>query len=91
MSKKEEFARKYRLKAKLNTERYLEGGSNIEKAYIAGWDAACEDADGVRGHIKLWKEEFLDRAAEFIELYILNHDNIDIFEMEEEFIKAMEE
>ena len=41
--KKEELAREYRLKAVLNTERYLEGGSNIEKAYIAGWDAAIEN------------------------------------------------
>ena len=43
MSKKKELAREYRLKAKLNTERYLEGGSNIEKAYIAGWDAAAKE------------------------------------------------
>jgi len=41
MSKKEEKAREYRLRAVFNTERYLEGGSNIERAYIAGWDA-CE-------------------------------------------------
>ena len=39
---------------------------------------------------KHMKEEFLYRAAEFMKLYILNHDNIDIFEMEEEFRKEME-
>lgn len=43
MSKKEELAREYRLKAVLNTERYLEGGSNIEKAFITGWDAAAKE------------------------------------------------
>ena len=41
--KKEDKAKEYRLKAVLNTERYLEGGSNIEKAYIAGWDTAIEN------------------------------------------------
>ena len=42
MNNKEEKAREYRLKANLNAERYLEGGSNIERAYIAGWDAGVE-------------------------------------------------
>lgn len=98
MSKKEELAREYSFNIPSEIYNTLETDadrllwkSETERAFESGWDAACEDADGVRGHIKLWKEEFLDRAAEFMELYILNHDNIDIFEMEEEFRTEMEE
>lgn len=54
MSKKEEKAKEYRLKTVLNTERYLEGGSNIEKAYIAGWDAALKD---LQSRFPKWKKE----------------------------------
>ena len=51
-------------------------GSDMQNAFEAGWDAACEDADGVKGHIKLWKEEFLDKACEWIKHYqeYPNHD-----------------
>lgn len=77
---KEEKAKEYRLKTVLNTERYLEGGSNIEKAYIAGWDAACSEVGGEKyncGKIlnlrrKAYakgKEDFLNKACEFLKSY----------------------
>ena len=37
------------------------------------------------------KEEMIEKSAEWTKLYILNHDIIDIFEMETEYKKYMEE
>ena len=36
-------------------------------------------------------DAFIDKACEWITQYILNHDQLDIFEMENDFRKAMEE
>lgn len=85
MSKKEEKAREYRLRAVFNTERYLEGGSNIERAYIAGWDACeaesieiiktAEDHAYFAGS-EAMREELIEKACEWLRHYqeYPNHD-----------------
>ena len=34
-------------------------------------------------------DAFIEKACEWLKLYVLNHDTIDIFEMEDDFKKAM--
>jgi hypothetical protein len=104
MSKKEELSKAFIKPIILGRDKYLNDdnwelgldytdftGSDMQNAFEAGWDAACEDADGVKGHIKLWKEEFLDKACEFLETYPHIFMCILRSEMIDDFRKAMEE
>jgi len=98
MSKKEEKAREYRLRAVFNTERYLEGGSNIERAYIAGWDACeaesieiiktAEDHAYFAGS-EAMREKLIDKACDFLETYPHMFMGILRSEMIDDFRKAM--
>lgn len=47
--------------------------------------------DQARAVAEIAKEEMIEKSAEWTKLYILNHDIIDIFEMETEYKKYMEE
>ena len=86
MSNKEEKAKEYRLKTVLNTERYLEGGSNIEKAYIAGWDAAIDKACE-------WLEDNLVQCwiEDFLYVQFKHHEHQEKENVLADFRKAMEE
>ena len=54
-----------------------------------GWDALPSE---VFPNIEYTRTDaFIDKACEWITQYILNHDQLDIFEMENDFRKAMEE
>lgn len=106
MSKKEELAREYSFNIPSEIYNTLETDadrllwkSETERAFEAGYDSGKQENEHLVWQIseanyekckEIGKKEFLDRAAEFMKLYILNHDNIDIFEMEDEFRKEME-
>ena len=75
MSNKEDKAKEYRLKAVLNTERYLEGGSNIEKAYIAGWDAAIENITKNSFITEFWWIKPIMYATSDLRLPDINNDD----------------
>lgn len=47
--------------------------------------------DHARRAVEIAREEVIEEAAEWMKLYVINHDAIDVFEMEKEFKKAMED
>lgn len=86
MSKAEEFIREHTRNCSNTTRGYRTKGASFP-SYCLPWLSP----DQARKAVEIAREEVIEAAAEWMKLYVINHDAIDVFEMEKEFKKAMED